>query len=122
MKRADYAYHPTVDGSALRKMRMELGMTIPSFSKLLGISPRMCVYYEDGTKRIPKSIGFLAESMSLGSYKKPQGTLTSFEDERIRVLADAMYQYASEGQLDQRVFKLLGQAVKEIDLLLSKFE
>ena len=122
MKRADYAYHPKMVGDDLKSIRLHFGYSFGDFARILGVSERMYRYYEDGKSSIPKAIGMVAEGMVSDGYNI-QGTLTSYDDHRIRVLNDAMYQYAETVDLDEAVTrKILKQASKEIDLLLSKFE
>lgn len=122
MKKADYAYHPTMKEDDLKSIRLHFGYSLGDFARILGVSERMYRYYEDGSSPIPKAIGMVAEGMMSGGYIS-QGTLTSYDDHRIRVLSDAMYQYAETVDLDESVTrKILKQAVDEIDLLLSKFK
>lgn len=123
MKKSDYAYHPLMSGSDLSYIRRKLNLTVDEFANLLGSSSRMYRYYEDGTAQIPKAMGMVAESMVSDSRGVPQGTLTSYDEHRIKVLSDAMHQYANTVDLDEGTTRrILSQAVREIDLLLSKFE
>ena len=131
MKRVEQGLHPTVDGSSLREIRNQLGFSANKFAELLGVSVRMYRYYEGGQSAIPKAVGFLAENISRGESMDSQGTLggvqgtlTSFEIERIKRLADALYDYNEKNfnNLDEKISKLLDQSVKELDLLLSKLE
>lgn len=131
MKRVEQGLHPTVDGSSLREIRNKLGFSANKFAELLGVSVRMYRYYEGGQSAIPKAVGFLAENISRGESVDSQGTLggvqgtlTSFEIERIKRLADALYEYNEKNfnNLDKKISKLLDQSVKELDLLLSKLE
>ena len=131
MKRVEQGLHPTVDGSSLREIRNKLGFSANKFAELLGVSVRMYRYYEGGQSAIPKTVGFLAENISRGESMDSQGTLggvqgtlTSFEIERIKRLADALYEYNEKNfnNLDEKISKLLDQSVKELDLLLSKLE
>ena len=126
MKRSDYAYH-SMTSDQLFAARRKLSMTQDEMADLLGVSKRMYCYYEDGTSPIPKAAGMVVESMLDGNVLNLQGTLTSFDDERIKKLADAMYEYVEQQrvsgqQVDKDHMRLVAQAVKEIDLLLSKFE
>lgn len=131
MKRVEQGLHPTVDGSSLREIRNKLGFSANKFAELLGVSVRMYRYYEGGQSAIPKAVGFLAENISRGESMDfqgtlvgVQGTLTSFDIERIKRLADALYDYNEKNfnNLDEKISKLLDQSVKELDLLLSKLE
>ena len=131
MKRVEQGLHPTVDGSSLREIRNKLGFSANKFAELLGVSVRMYRYYEGGQSAIPKAVGFLAENISRGESVDSQGTLggvqgtlTSFDVERIKRLADALYEYNEKNfnNLDEKISKLLDQSVKELDLLLSKLE
>lgn len=131
MKRVEQGLHPTVDGSSLREIRNQLGFSANKFAELLGVSVRMYRYYEGGQSAIPKAVGFLAENISRGESMDSQGTLggvqgtlTSFDVERIKRLADALYDYNEKNfnNLDEKILKLLDQSVKELDLLLSKLE
>jgi transcriptional regulator with XRE-family HTH domain len=131
MKRVEQGLHPTVDGSSLREIRNKLGFSANKFAELLGVSVRMYRYYEGGQSAIPKAVGFLAENISRGESVDSQGTLggvqgtlTSFDVERIKRLADALYDYNEKNfnNLDEKISKLLDQSVKELDLLLSKLE
>tara|TARA_S200002703_G_scaffold513_1_gene866 strand:+ start:329 stop:724 length:396 start_codon:yes stop_codon:yes gene_type:complete len=131
MKRVEQGLHPTVDGSSLREIRNQLGFSANKFAELLGVSVRMYRYYEGGQSAIPKAVGFLAENISRGESMDSQGTLggvqgtlTSFDVERIKRLADALYDYNEKNfnNLDEKISKLLDQSVKELDLLLSKLE
>ena len=131
MKRVEQGLHPTVDGSSLREIRNKLGFSANKFAELLGVSVRMYRYYEGGQSAIPKAVGFLAENISRGESMDSQGTLggaqgtlTSFDVERIKRLADALYEYNEKNfnNLDEKISKLLDQSVKELDLLLSKLE
>ena len=123
MKKADYAYHPTLRGEEITSLRNKLGMSIPAMSKFLGVSERMYKYYESGEAPIPKAAGMVIEGMLFGGFKEVKGTLTSFDEERMRVLSDSLYKYAHAVEWDPAmVSKLLRQASDEIDLLLSKFE
>jgi len=131
MKRVEQGLHPTVDGSSLREIRNKLGFSANKFAELLGVSVRMYRYYEGGQSVIPKAVGFLAENISRGESVDSQGTLggvqgtlTSFDVERIKRLADALYEYNEKNfnNLDEKISKLLDQSVKELDLLLSKLE
>lgn len=122
MKRADYAYH-SMSSEHLFVARNNLGMTQDDMAELLGVSKRMYCYYEDGTSPIPKAAGMVVESLVDGKSLNRQGTLTSFDEHRIKLLADAIYQCSNTVDLDELYTKkILRQAVKEIDLLLSKFE
>ena len=131
MKRVDQGIHPTLDIGTLREIRNKLGFSANKFAELLGVSVRMYRYYEGGQSAIPKAVGFLAENISRGESMDSQGTLggvqgtlTSFDVERIKRLADALYEYNEKNfnNLDEKISKLLEQSVKELDLLLSKFE
>ena len=131
MKRVEQGLHPTVDGSSLREIRNQLGFSANKFAELLGVSVRMYRYYEGGQSAIPKAVGFLAENISRGESMDSQGTLggvqgtlSSFDVERIKRLADALYDYNEKNfnNLDEKISKLLDQSVKELDLLLSKLE
>lgn len=131
MKRVEQGLHPTVDGTSLREIRNKLGFSANKFAELLGVSVRMYRYYEGGQSAIPKAVGFLAENISRGESMDSQGTLggvqgtlTSFDVERIKRLADALYDYNEKNfnNLDEKISKLLDQSVKELDLLLSKLE
>ena len=131
MKRVDQGIHPTLDSGTLRNIRNKLGFSANKFAELLGVSVRMYRYYEGGQSAIPKAVGFLAENISRGESMDSQGTLggvqgtlTSFDVERIKRLADALYEYNEKNfnNLDEKISKLLEQSVKELDLLLSKFE
>lgn len=131
MKRVDQGIHPTLDSGTLRNIRNKLGFSANKFAELLGVSVRMYRYYEGGQSAIPKAVGFLAENISRGESMDSQGTLggvqgtlTSFDVERIKRLADALYEYNEKNfnNLDEKISKLLDQSVKELDLLLSKFE
>lgn len=126
MKRSDYAYH-SMTSDQLLAARSKIGLTQDEMAEFLGVSKRMYCYYEDGTSPIPKAAGMVVESMLDGRALNLVGTLTSFDDERIKKLADAMYYYveqqrASGESVNKDHMRLVGQAVKEIDLLLSKFE
>ena len=131
MKRVDQGIHPTLDSGTLRNIRNQLGFSANKFAELLGVSVRMYRYYEGGQSAIPKAIGFMANNISRGesidsqgTLGGVQGTLTSFDVERIKRLADALYDYSEKNfnNLDEKISKLLEQSVKEFDLLLSKFE
>lgn len=131
MKRVDQGIHPTLDSGTLRNIRNQLGFSANKFAELLGVSVRMYRYYEGGQSAIPKAIGFMANNISRGEPADSQGTLggvqgtlTSFDVERIKRLADALYDYNEKNfnNLDEKISKLLEQSVKEFDLLLSKFE
>lgn len=126
MKRSDYAYH-SMTSDQLFAARRKLSMTQDEMADLLGVSKRMYCYYEDGTSPIPKAAGMVVESMLDGNVLNLQGTLSSFDDERIKKLSDAMYHYVEQQrvsgqQVDKDQMRIVAQAVKEIDLLLSKFE
>lgn len=131
MKRIEHGLHPTMGGDDLRQIRNKLGYSANVFADLLGVSVRMYRYYEGGKSGIPKAIGFMASNLSRGESDVSQGTLggvqgtlTSFDIERIKRLADALYDYNNQNfnNLDEKISKLLDQSVKEFDLLLSKFE
>ena len=122
MKRSDHAYH-NMTSDQLLVARKKLSMTQDEMAELLGVSKRMYCYYEDGASPIPKAAGMVVESMLDGNVLNVQGTLTSYDDHRIRVLSDSMHQYANTVDLDDATTRrVLHQAVREIDLLLSKFE
>ena len=131
MKRVDQGIHPTLDSGTLRNIRNQLGFSANKFAELLGVSVRMYRYYEGGQSSIPKAIGFMASNISRGepadfqgTLGGVQGTLTSFDVERIKRLADALHDHNEKNfnNLDEKISKLLEQSVKEFDLLLSKFE
>jgi transcriptional regulator with XRE-family HTH domain len=131
MKRIEHGLHPTMGGDDLRQIRNQLGFSANKFAELLGVSVRMYRYYEGGQSAVPKAIGFMADNLSRGesdvsqgTLEGVQGTLTSFDVERIKRLADAIYDYNNQNfdKLDQKLLKLLEQSVKELDLLLSKLE
>lgn len=124
MRKSDYAYHPTMSGDELRRIRTHLGFSAVQFAKMLGASERMYHYYEDGTSMIPKAMGMVAEGLVSSGGSDSVGTLTSYDSHRINVLNDAMLQYvrSSDFTNDAVTSRLLSQAVREIDLLLSKFE
>lgn len=126
MKRSDHAYH-NMTSDQLLVARKKLSMTQDEMAELLGVSKRMYCYYEDGASPIPKAAGMVVESMLDGNVLNVQGTLTSFDNERIKKLADAMYEYVEQQRslgepINKDHMRFVGQAVKEIDLLLSKFE
>lgn len=131
MKKSDDAYSDWT-GDIFRLHREKLKLTQPEAAKSLGVSHRMICYYESGERPIPKAIELaLSNALELAGMNSPplkrQGTLTPFDDERIKRLADAMYyfveqQRASGKSINKDHMRLVGQAVKEIDLLLSKFE
>ena len=104
-------------------------MTQVALARALGISHRMYCYYETGVKDIPKlvelSLRYIhknKDSDDEGTLA-PQGTLTTFDRDRLSRLCLALEEHAiaSDVFLGAETSKLLRQSLKELDYLLSKF-
>ena len=110
-------------GNELRSRRSDMNMTQVALARALGISHRMYCYYETGERDIPRSVELSLRYLARGSSDDegalaPQGTLTTFDRDRLSRLCLALDSH--EG-MDAETDKLLRQSLKEIDYLLSKF-
>ena len=110
-------------GNELRSRRSDMNMTQVALARALGISHRMYCYYETGERDIPRSVELSLRYLARGDSSDegtlaPQGTLTTFDRDRLSRLCLALDSH--EG-MDAETDKLLRQSLKEIDYLLSKF-
>ena len=113
------------DSSDLRDVRTEIGKTQAKMADVLGISARMYRYYENGRTPISKPMEYAMKYLSQISQetRKEMENLSKFEYERMVKLRDAI-----EGALDEpiqgnqgdHVKRILHQALKEFDMVLSK--
>ena len=110
-------------GNELRSRRSDMNMTQVALARALGISHRMYCYYETGERDIPRSVELSLRYLTRKNSDDegtlaPQGTLTTFDRDRLSRLCLALDSH--EG-MDAETDRLLRQSLKEIDYLLSKF-
>jgi len=88
----------------------------------LGVSYRMYCYYESGHTKIDLPLEYAVRWLAKSGKDKPvveskvQGTLTSFQKERIDRLLQAIDNYPASN-LDEKGQKILSQCVNEISTL-----
>jgi|TARA_R110000796_G_C14545312_1_gene433336 hypothetical protein len=89
----------------------------------LGIGHRTYRYYEVDEKPIPTLVANALSSLGNISLDEFQGTLTSYDMDRMRRLRDEIDDTLSVGSVDVvHVEKILKQSSKELENVLSKAE
>ena len=113
------------DSSDLRDVRTEIGKTQAKMADILGISARMYRYYENGRTPISKPMEYAMKYLSQISQetRKEMENLSKFEYERMVKLRDAIEVALDEpiqGNQGDHIKRILNQALKEFDMVLSK--
>ena len=111
------AYSKTTSAELLG-IRKKLQLTQVQIAKLLGMSLRMYRYYEVDKK--PISV-FLEKAVGTLLSEESQGTLTSYDFDRISRLRQEIDKTLSVGSVDvSHIEKILKQSSKELQNVLSK--
>ena len=115
------------DSSDLRDVRTEIGETQAKMADILGISARMYRYYENGRTPISKPMEYAMKYLSQISQetRKEMENLSKFEYERMVKLRDAIEKAMDEplplnNSQNELIKRILTQALKEFDMVLSK--
>ena len=107
----------------LLEIRKRYNLTQVEIAKLLGIGHRTYHYYEVDEKPIPTLVANALSSLGNISLDEFQGTLTSYDMDRMRRLRDEIDDTLSVGSVDVvHVEKILKQSSKELENVLSKAE
>jgi transcriptional regulator with XRE-family HTH domain len=107
----------------LLEIRKRYNLTQVEIAKLLGIGHRTYRYYEVDEKPIPTLVANALSSLGNISLDEFQGTLTSYDMDRMRRLRDEIDDTLSVGSVDVvHVEKILKQSSKELENVLSKAE
>ena len=111
----------------LRDIRNDIGVTQAKMAEMLGISARMYRYYENGRTPISKPMEYAMRYLSQISpqTRKEIEKLSKFEYERMVKLRDAIEESLDEtiiGSQSDHVKRILTQALKEFDMVLSKIK
>ena len=99
----------------LLEIRKRYNLTQVEIAKLLGIGHRTYRYYEVDEKPIPTLVANALSSLGNISLDEFQGTLTSYDMDRMRRLRDEIVDVV-------HVEKILKQSSKELENVLSKAE
>ena len=111
----------------LRDIRNDIGVTQAKMAEMLGISARMYRYYENGRTPISKPMEYAMRYLSQISpqTRKEIEKMSKFEYERMVKLRDAIEESLDEtiiGSQSDHVKRILTQALKEFDMVLSKIK
>ena len=107
----------------LLEIRKRYNLTQVEIAKLLGIGHRTYRYYEVDEKPVPTLVANALSSLGNISLDEFQGTLTSYDMDRMRRLRDEIDDTLSVGSVDVvHVEKILKQSSKELENVLSKAE
>jgi transcriptional regulator with XRE-family HTH domain len=113
MKKSAYSKLTSGDLLGIRK---KFNLTQTQIAHRLGLSLRMYRYYEADNRPIPT----LVEN-ALGTLEDSQGTLTSYDMDRMKKLREEIDNTLSVGSVDvAHIEKILKQSSKELENVLSK--
>lgn len=108
----------------LVEFRTNAGISRREMSENLGVSYRMYCYYESGHTKIDLPLEYAVRWLVNSGEdkpsveKQPEGTLTSFQKERISRLMNAIHNYPAS-DLDEKGQKILSQCADEISTLVE---
>ncbi len=116
MRKVSYS---KMTSSDLLDIRKSNGLTQAEIANRLGMSLRMYGYYEAGNRPIPTIIANALTTV--GTLGESQGTLTSFDMDRMKKLREEIDNTLSVGSVDvSHIEKILKQSSKELENVLSK--